>query len=135
MIILLASAYILVQLFQLAKAMPIRAHLCGLDLNLTYPQKGGRFPPIKLVEGQNRKHPYQHDLTFATEVAKRYEEGSNDIHLSSRSEKMAAHSNWKRDLTGRSNRTIDPWYGCYIWDEMVDYAVNFTYPWSEFIIC
>ncbi|KAI0338858.1 alpha/beta-hydrolase [Trametopsis cervina] len=90
-----------------------QAHLCALDLNLTYPQKGGRFPPIKLVEGQNRKHPYQHDLTFATEVAKRYEEGSNAY-------------------IWRSNRTIDPWYGCYIWDEMVDYAVNFTYPWSQY---
>ncbi|KAI0344379.1 alpha beta-hydrolase [Trametopsis cervina] len=109
-----------------------QAHLCGLDLNLTYPQQGGGLPVINLVEGQNQKHPYQHDLTFAAEVAKRHEEGLSDIHLSSRSEKTAAHSIWKRDLTGRSNHTIDPWYGCYIWDEMVDYAVNFTYPWSQY---
>jgi len=37
---------------------------------------------------------------------------------------------WKRDLTGRANGTIDPWYGCLLWDEMIDYAVNFTFPWT-----
>lgn len=25
-----------------------RSHLCGLDINLTYPQTGGRFPSINL---------------------------------------------------------------------------------------
>lgn len=37
----------------------------------------------------------------------------------------------KRDLVGRANGTIDPWYGCFIYDEMIDYALNYTYPWSE----
>ena len=38
---------------------------------------------------------------------------------------------WKRDLAGRPNGTLDPWYQCDIYDEMVDYAVNFTFPWSK----
>ena len=37
----------------------------------------------------------------------------------------------KRDLSQRSNGTIDSWYGCFIYDELIDYAVNFTFPWCE----
>jgi hypothetical protein len=37
---------------------------------------------------------------------------------------------WKRDLTGRANGTIDTWYGCYLLNELADYATNFSYPWS-----
>lgn len=37
----------------------------------------------------------------------------------------------KRDLSLRSNGTIDTWYGCFIYDEMVEYALNYTFPWSE----
>ena len=37
---------------------------------------------------------------------------------------------WKRDLTNRANGTLGPWYGCDLFDEMWDYAFNFTYPWS-----
>lgn len=36
----------------------------------------------------------------------------------------------KRDLTGRANGTIDPWYGCFLFEELEDYALNFTFPWS-----
>lgn len=35
-----------------------------------------------------------------------------------------------RDLNGRANGTIDPWYGCFLTDELYDYAVNFSLPWS-----
>ena len=37
----------------------------------------------------------------------------------------------KRDLTGRPNGTIDPFYGCDLFDEMLDYALNFSAPWSR----
>ena len=39
----------------------------------------------------------------------------------------------KRDLTGRANGTIDPFYGCFLTDELEDYALNFSVPWSESI--
>lgn len=38
----------------------------------------------------------------------------------------------KRDLTGRPNGTLDPFYGCDTYDEMIDYALNFSAPWGEF---
>lgn len=40
----------------------------------------------------------------------------------------------KRDSPGRtfaSSPVIDSWYGCDVWDEMIDYALNFTFPWCE----
>ena len=37
----------------------------------------------------------------------------------------------RRDLSMRANGTIDTWYGCLIYDEMIDYALNFSAPWSE----
>ena len=38
---------------------------------------------------------------------------------------------WKRDISGRPNGTLDPFYGCFLWEEMTDYAANFTFPWSK----
>ena len=43
--------------------------------------------------------------------------------------RMRAREAWKRSLAGRANGTIDAWYGCNLFDEMIDYAVNFTFPW------
>ena len=56
----------------------------------------------------------------------------------------------KRNLVGRANGTIDPWvdlvcfprfnntniciqYGCLLLNEFIDYAMNFTYPWSKYV--
>ena len=35
-----------------------------------------------------------------------------------------------RDLTGRPNGTIDPFYGCDLLGEAALYALNFSIPWS-----
>ena len=37
----------------------------------------------------------------------------------------------RRDLTHRANGTIDPFYLCDTFDEMIDYALNFSAPWGE----
>lgn len=47
-------------------------------------------------------------------------------------ERLRARHAWKRDLTGRPNGTIDPFYLCDLYSEMVAYAVNFTFPWCTF---
>ena len=46
----------------------------------------------------------------------------------------AKRTRWKRHLTERVNGTLDPWYGCDLFDEMWDYAFNFTFPWSMYSI-
>ncbi|KAG6374843.1 hypothetical protein JVT61DRAFT_4228 [Boletus reticuloceps] len=50
--------------------------------------------------------------------------------LFSKHERIRARKAWKRSLADRANGTIDPWYGCDLYDEMLDYAINFTFPWS-----
>lgn len=46
-------------------------------------------------------------------------------------ERLAKRDQWKRDLTGRANGTIDPYYQCDLFQEMVDYALNYSLPWSK----
>ncbi|KAH7885867.1 alpha beta-hydrolase [Phlebopus sp. FC_14] len=112
--------------------------LCGYDLTLEYPQNG-YFPTLTFTPGNDPSSSgesgrYKARLTkqrfmleaqerFAAKLAKRDTVVSNHERLRARDER-------KRDLAGRANGTIDPWYGCDLYDEMLDYAINFTFPWS-----
>ena len=136
------------QLFQVAvrhiifRGIPVsclqsdRHHLCGFDLNLTYPQTGGTFPPQIVTSGQIANQTAKQAL-FTTSSRKQYSEYAARMHsypdmrrADALERREEARSQWKRDLTGRPNGTIDPWYGCDVWQEMWDYAFNFTIPWS-----
>ncbi|KAI0772159.1 Alpha/Beta hydrolase protein [Irpex lacteus] len=133
-----------------------QAHLCGLDINLTYPQTGGYFPSVNLTAGedllpgsnstndnpddrgrgrggsQQSKRDFSSvpGVTFFDEVAARYERGGAPY--SPRSVKRSAKTGLKLHLNGRPINTVDPYYGCYIWDELTDFALNYTYPWSKY---
>ena len=111
-----------------------RTHLCGYDLNLTYPQNG-HFPTLntplfpenielgQAVESRSRRKNF---VSRMASVIAQLETRGDKAFKQARSEGI-----WRRDLTGRANGTIDPWYDCFLFDEMVDYALNFTFPWSE----
>ncbi|EGO22337.1 hypothetical protein SERLADRAFT_473031 [Serpula lacrymans var. lacrymans S7.9] len=125
-------------------------HLCGYDLNLTYPQDG-YFPTLGFPTGasdltglkesfgagnkflEKKKKGALTKASFMSELQTRYEAKRNlspaKSGLSKRERKRAAEA-WKRDLTGRANGTIDSWYGCDLYDEMLDYAINYTFPWT-----
>lgn len=45
-------------------------------------------------------------------------------------EQVRRREQWKRDMVFRPDG-LNQYYLCAIWEEMVDYAFNFTYPWSE----
>lgn len=130
----------------LRDADPSRTHLCGLDLNLSYPQTGGHFASINLTSGalpasqtsndsdtNPDKNKGRHNSRgFLGEVAARYIERLDEGTLPLRQEERhRKRGMWKRDLSGRSNNSVDPYYGCDVWDEMIDFALNYTYPWSE----
>ncbi|KAI1786917.1 alpha/beta-hydrolase [Ganoderma leucocontextum] len=114
-------------------------HLCGFDLNLTYPQTGGTFPTLNTTSGlritlrderRSRVDPPSHHKSvkeFASRGFRTSVKGSeHDKHRETK------RSQWKRDLADRINSgTLDPWYGCDIFDEMWDYAFNFTLPWKH----
>ncbi|CDO75095.1 hypothetical protein BN946_scf185010.g20 [Trametes cinnabarina] len=106
-------------------------HLCGFDLNLTYPQNG-TFPTLNLTAGlrQTLRPPSDSARTFTSwKDAFRTEYASGrDFDAVDGSQRRAE---WKRDLSGRTNGTLDPWYGCDVFDELRDYALNFTFPWTN----
>ncbi|KAJ6537930.1 hypothetical protein B0H19DRAFT_1270309 [Mycena capillaripes] len=119
-----------------------RTHLCGFDLNLTYPQSG-HFPTLNLI-GSTSNSVLSESLFNPTEdrartlhasVSSRFAEVHGRDALSKRSDlhqrRKAENQQWKSDLSGRANGTIDPFYGCFLLDELINYAVNFTFPWSN----
>lgn len=113
-----------------------RSGLCGYNLTLQYPQPK-HFPTLNAsilsygvggspASGKLTKRRFV--LDAQNRLAARLRERNGDL-LLERDEKLHAREVWKRDLAGRANGTIDPWYQCDLYDEMVDYAINFTFPW------
>ncbi|KAJ7769346.1 alpha/beta-hydrolase [Mycena metata] len=104
-------------------------HLCGYDLNFTYPQNG-HFPTLN--DPSFGSPPDAQTLSLKT-LAKQNARLSSVSQLDKR-ELMhleERRNTWKRDLAGRPNGTLDPWYGCFIWSELMDYASNFSFPWTS----
>ncbi|TFK91411.1 alpha/beta-hydrolase [Polyporus arcularius HHB13444] len=119
-----------------------QTHLCGFDLNLTYPQNG-HFPTLNLVQptedsalSQSLLNPTENRAkSLHATVAEKFTTVHGKPDLTKRFEfherREEQRQQWKRDLSGRANGTIDPFYGCFLLDELIDYAVNFTFPWSN----
>ncbi|KAJ7243916.1 alpha/beta-hydrolase [Mycena haematopus] len=104
-------------------------HLCGYDLNFTYPQDG-HFPTLKdpsfgSIFGSTGKARGKLSLKTLAKQHGLYQASSS---VSKR--QLARREAWKRDLSNRPNGTLDPYYGCFIYDELLDYATNFTFPWT-----
>ena len=116
-------------------SLTYRSDLCGYNLTLTYPQNGlfkTLDGPISslfeasflFLRGSARRVIFS-KRDMVNEVKKRAIEQPGGIR-----KREANRQQWKRDLSQRPNGTIDPYYGCAIYDEMVDYALNFSLPWS-----
>jgi carboxypeptidase D len=111
--------------------------LCGFNLTLQYPQPqhfptlNGSLPfPSSASAGKYDAKFTKRGFTFEVHdrlAAKLRERGGTFLE---EGERLRARDVWKRDLAGRPNGTIDPWYQCDLLDEMVSYAINFTFPWS-----
>ena len=120
-----------------------RSHLCGYDINLTYPQTGGHFPtlnpPFQGGDGDasntrsslRRKHK---GMLFKQKLKQDVEDRKRGVVRRSapgeEEARFAKREQWKRDLSGRPNGTLDPMYQCDLYGEMIDYALNFSLPWS-----
>ncbi|KAJ7576927.1 alpha/beta-hydrolase, partial [Mycena floridula] len=106
--------------------------LCGYDLNLTYPQNG-LFPTLidpfttvsdaalsKIVDGRSKRRARLNQAlsliqTDTTALAKR--------------DRMLQEVQ-KRDLSNRPNGTLSTDFGCFLFDEILSYAANFSFPWT-----
>lgn len=133
-----------------------RTHLCGYDFNLTYPQKS-KFPPVgpttppteggearvATLASRSPKLIRKNLVAIAKGMPNpasglvRRETAPEAREVIAREH---ARRTWleekriikKRDLTGRANGTIDPFYGCFLSEEIEDYALNFSLPWSTY---
>jgi carboxypeptidase D len=102
-------------------------HLCGYDINLTYPQEH-KIPSLEFHSGGGALHILKRDVE--ERVQERHESIRSLGILKRDQAREEARQQWKRDLSQRMNGTIDPWYGCSLLAEAVDYAVNYTWPWN-----
>ncbi|KAF9525355.1 Alpha/Beta hydrolase protein [Crepidotus variabilis] len=108
-----------------------QTHLCKFDINLTYPQNG-LIPDPEMTFPKGRFIPWALRMDrkkFKTQLMRRSVENPA---LAKRTpyEREVARQEWKRDLSLRQNGTIDPWYGCFLLDMYIDYALNYTFPWN-----
>jgi carboxypeptidase D len=102
-----------------------REHLCGYDINLTYPQNG-IIPSVGFIDARDRDVPFQLEKTMAKykykyakrglvgEVKRRYAE------LEMTERELIARRREKRDLRLRANGTLDPWVSerrTWVWVE------------------
>ena len=90
-----------------------RSHLCGYDLNMTYPEDG-TLPDIPVRQPRDRTIPWMAAARYRTRglnllqtLQKRYEE--SEVKGLHRRDRDLRRELWKRDLSERVNGTIDPW--------------------------
>ncbi|THH00602.1 hypothetical protein EW026_g1946 [Hermanssonia centrifuga] len=107
-----------------------QSHLCGFDLNLTYPQNG-HFPSLNPQLPSNldtksirtkKKTVIKQALMIDAQMSKRGLE-VDEVRMQKRDE-------WKREAQRRASGGIDPTYGCDLFDELIDYALQFSFPWE-----
>ena len=123
-------------------------HLCGYDLNLTYPQASGKFPTLNspdpsdpaspLVGADGNRSSYLTAVTnkYKRDILKFTRRSVPDTGYFKRSaEEKAKKMAWKRRATLQSDGTVNPWYGCFLSIELYEYMLNYTKPWSKLVQC
>ena len=106
--------------------------LCGFNLTFSYPEAHGHYPPFKFQgNGNSRQHVKQvskklRELVLLLEDAERQGYDLPKLALEKRQgEKYPVPA-----LTGKINR----WYGCWLVEEVLEFAQNYTVPWSASIL-
>ncbi|RDX43775.1 alpha/beta-hydrolase [Lentinus brumalis] len=104
-------------------------HLCGYDLNLTYPQVGGTFPSLSIGP------PPGGSLKTRKDTLKRRHSVGRLIRTVAESldERTAPSSSIRKRefVPPTSNGTINPIYGCDLFDEALHYALDNVQPWTD----
>ncbi|KAK7039320.1 carboxypeptidase [Favolaschia claudopus] len=101
--------------------------LCGYDFELTYPPTGPLpylFDPIYEASPSDNLRRRSLDSGWSAIFSR-----SREVSISKR-EQEERRSAWKRDLSGRPNGTLDPYYGCFLLIELQDYASNYSFPFD-----
>ncbi|RPD60993.1 alpha/beta-hydrolase [Lentinus tigrinus ALCF2SS1-7] len=106
-------------------------HLCGFDLNLTYPQTGGTFPSLEIlpptIYGSAALNATRDRLTRLNSADR-----SKLIRSVADSLKKREASIHKRSfIPPGPSGTINPRFGCYLFDEVLEYAFNYSQPYFQ----
>jgi carboxypeptidase D len=116
--------------------------LCNFTTELQYPGSE-TMATVKVVGGQlqnpDRNIPDEDDDAVKKKHSKKsgsptklaWVEELKEKKRHAPADRVRNRKQLARDLSGRPNGTIDPWYGCFLWDMLTDYAVNFTFPWTH----
>ena len=114
-----------------------RSRLCGYNLDLKYPETH-KYPTITpplgafWSSGTGGSRTQLKYSTFVSAFRSRFQTALAKAPANlDRRKRGLAQREWKRDLSTRANGTIDPWYGCDLFDFVIDYALNYTYPWNN----
>ena len=103
----------------------IREHLCGYDLNLTYPQLGGTLPSLQINPAPGGSSKAARNILTRRLPVKRL------LRVVSDSIERMTHLRHKRQPLPPMNGIIDPEYGCDLFDEALHFALDNSPPWSE----
>ncbi|KAF9005246.1 Alpha/Beta hydrolase protein [Cyathus striatus] len=109
-----------------------QSHLCGYDVNLTYPENG-TIPTIPLQLPARFQDSGFSDRRGRNSFMMQLKDRLQTKKLSASNVEKRNNIFTARDLTSRANGTIDSWYGCLLYEELLDYTTNFTFPWSTYI--
>ncbi|EIM91454.1 alpha/beta-hydrolase [Stereum hirsutum FP-91666 SS1] len=93
-------------------------HQCGFDLNLTYPQQD----PLLVFETPSRRSSFWKSAPASL--------NSSTTTLDRRSSHHAAFPDKRQSSSFIPSSTSNS-YGCSLFDEMIDYARNFSSPWTS----
>jgi len=108
-----------------------QAHLCKHDINLTYPQNG-LLPSVITAPAVNGIERTTTELYRLKGILKKFQPQNfpldmHNMHKNKRQSEQPIGGT----LTGRINGSIDSRYGCGSFSMLVEYAHNFTSPWSS----
>ncbi|KAI0738607.1 alpha/beta-hydrolase [Daedaleopsis nitida] len=107
-------------------------HLCGYDLNLTYPQEG-HFPslrapvPVSSVTGRSSRNLHTDRLMPAGVRLARL---LRDFPLNEHQAAVFRRAPSFRSERPTTNGTLNPNYGCDLFNEMTTYALTNSAPWA-----
>ncbi|KAJ7876894.1 alpha/beta-hydrolase [Mycena olivaceomarginata] len=113
-------------------------HVCNFDLNLTYPQTGGKLPYTRIKKGI-LDHLADANSTVASSSTS-IKSAKSTTKTSTKTSKTTAKATSTAavnkfpgvpplDLSLRGE--MNAFYGCDLRDTAMIYALNFTYPWNQ----
>ncbi|KXN92402.1 Carboxypeptidase cpdS [Leucoagaricus sp. SymC.cos] len=116
---------------QVFKYFEAQSHLCHYDVNLTYPQNG-LLPSIPLINPTQRDLPFFFTQLTSHNFMRTLHRRANErrSELAGRGETELQKRDSSQFLKDRPFDQLDPWYGCILLWMYIDYALNYTFPWT-----